>query len=182
MAFLNPSDSAEVLYGASGDVRDELNVHISPSTAGHYIDENEIPGSLIIRSLRNATRLVNGYLEVVYADQIPFSAAGDVPKLLDTIATDIATYFVLRSGVANVAPLSDTKKRDYYDDYVKPPDGILVKLSDRKIQLPELTANYASDSKMSQKKERHPIFDVDDIANQEVDPDLVDDIQDDRNL
>ena len=180
MAFANPSDSTEILYGTSGDVRDELNSHVAVSTAGHYFDENEIPGSLIIRSLRKATRLIDGFLEVVYADKMPFTVVADVPRLLDEIATDIATYYTLRSSVANVAPLSENKKRDYYDDYVNAKDGLLTKIAKREIQIPELTAGYADDSNLTQATGRKAIFDVDEITAQEPDTDLLDDIADDR--
>ena len=180
MAFTNPSDSAEILYGDSGDVRNELNSHLSVTTGGHYADENEIPGALVIRSLRDATRLINGYLEPVYAAQIPFAASGDVPKLLEKISTDIATFYVLRSVTARVGPVSDNKRRDYYEDYVKPPDGLLVRISERKVQLPELTAQSAADASSTIKKGRTPIFDLDDVKSHEVSPDRLDDIAGDR--
>lgn len=180
MSFTNPSDSTEILYGASGDVRDEFNAHMEVTTAGHYADESELAGSLIIRSLRRATRLINAYLEPVYADQIPFAVAGDVPKLLEQVSTDIATYYVFRSLSAKVGPVPDDKKAQYYGDHVEEKDGTLPKLRDRKLQLPELTAQYTDEVKTVRKQGRAPVFDMDSPFNHEVDQDLLDDIEQER--
>ena len=179
MAFLNPSDSSEVLYGASGDVRNELNAYLPVSTGGHYADENELPGSLVISALRRSTRLINGFIEPVYADQIPFTASGDVPRLLDEISSDIATFYSLRSLSARVGPVSDEKRRDYYDQYVDPPDGILVRISKREIQIPELTSHDAKEAKAI-RAGHAPVFDLDDEASQGPHPDLLGEIGDER--
>lgn len=180
MAFNNPSDATEVLYGASGDVRNEINAYMAATTAGHYADETEIPGSLIIGSLRRSTRLINTYLEPVYADQIPFAGSGDVPKILDEISSDLATYYTLRSVSAKVAPISDNKKRDYYDAYIDPTNGILTLLKERELQIPELTAAYGDDAKAVQKKGRSPVFGFDKETNWETDSRLIDDIGKER--
>jgi len=180
MSFANPNDSVEILYGASGDVRDEINAHAANTTSGHYVDEIEMPGSLVIRSLRKATREINGYLEPVYASQIPFSSAADVPKLFDEISTDIATFYCLRSLTANLGPVSEEKKRDYYDKYFKSPDGLLVKISKREVQIPELTASYANDAKAVRSDDIAPVFDMDSDFNHNVGSELLDDISDER--
>lgn len=180
MGFQNPNNSSEILYGASGDVRNEINAYAAVTFAGHYVDENEVPGSLIIRSLEKSTRLINGYLEVVYSDQIPVSAAADVPVLLDDISSDIATYFVLRSNVARVAPLSEEKKKDYYGMYVSEDGGILPLLRERKIQLAEFSGVYADEVKAVRNRGQAPIFDVDSEFNHEVDPRTLDDIDSER--
>lgn len=179
MSFQNPDDSSEILYGSSGDVRNELNAHLDVTTGGHYADEREAPGALIIRSLRDSTRLINGYLEPVYVGQIPFTASGDVPKLLEKVSTDIATFYVLRSITARVGPVSDTKRRDYYDEYIKPPDGLLVKIAERKIQLPELTAQYPEDAKKINVP-KAPIFGIDETTSHEPHPDSIEELGDDR--
>ena len=46
MSFQNPADSSEILYGSSGDVRDELNAHVLVSTGGHYMDEKVVAREL----------------------------------------------------------------------------------------------------------------------------------------
>ena len=182
MAFQNPSDSTEILYGASGDVRDEINSHVLASTAGHYADEKEIPGALIIKSLVKATHLVNSYLEPVYPDKLPVTVAGDVPKMLDDIASDIATYYVWRSSVAKLGRIPDDKRRDYFDDYVSAEDGKLTKISEKKMQLPEWTADSPADAAQTRSTGRHPIFDIDNETSQGPDPRLLDDIADERNV
>ncbi len=182
MAFANPSDSSEILYGASGDVRSEITANANASDSGHYIDEQEMPGALVIRALRKATRIINGYLEVVYADEIPFGSTGVVPKLLDEISTDLATFYCLRSLAANLGPVSEEKKRDYYDAYINPDgeNGILQKIANREVQLPELTASYPNDAQAVRAQNRAPIFDVDSDRNHNVDPRLLEDIEDER--
>lgn len=180
MAFLNPDDSTEILYGNSGDIRNEVNANAAASTAGHYVDENEMPGALVIRSIRRATRLVNSFVEPAYAAQVPFAATGDVPKILDEIGTDIAMFYCLRSLAANLGPVDEAKKRDYFDQYVGA-DGFLTQIRDRRLQLPELTASYADDAKAVRASDVAPIFDVDSEFNQGVDSRLLDDIEDERN-
>ena len=180
MALVNPNDSTEILYGSSGDVRNEINSHVAVSTAGHYADENEIPGSLIIASLRKATRMINGFLEPVYADQIPFGTTADVPKLLDEIGSDMAMYYVFRSASVLLGKLPDEKKEAYYDQYVDAETGILVRIADKKVQLSELTAVSPQEAKSIRESGRHPVFDVNDIKNQDVDYKLLEDIERER--
>lgn len=180
MAIPNPSDSTEILYGASGDVRDEINAHALATAAGHYIDEIEMPGALVIRAMRKATRTINSYLEPVYADQIPFTVTGDVPKMLDEISTDLATFYCLRSLTAALGPVTEDKKRDYFDQYMGEPNGILAQIRDRKLQLSELTAQYADDAKTVLSEDVAPIFDVDNPLNWQVDPRRLDDIDRER--
>lgn len=185
MPFQNPDGSGEILYGASGDVRGEINSFVQASTAGHYADESEIPGSLIVGSLRKATRLINGYLEPVYSANIPFTAVGDVPVMLDEIASDIACYFVWRSSYAKLGSMPDTKKEQYYDQYVRDNSegkGLLVKIAEKKFQLPELTASSPGESKSVRERGRPPVFDLDDPTRQDVSGRLLDDIDREREL
>lgn len=180
MAFPNPSDATEILYGTSGDVRSEINAYASVTTAGHYIDETEMPGGLVVASLRKATRLINSYLEPTYADQIPFLTTGAVPKQLDEAASDIATFYCLRSMTANLGPVSAEKKRDYFDQYIDPANGFLMQIRNRMLQLPELTVSYPDDTKSVRATNVAPIFDVDKDFAHEVDPRLLDDIDRER--
>ena len=186
MGFLNPNDGNEILYGASGDVRDEINAWAAANFSGHYVDENEVPGRLIIRSLERATRMINGYLEVVYADQVPVAAVGSVPKLLDDIATDLATFFTLRANQARLTKMSDDDRARYYDVHAAEgkegqEKGTLPKIRDRKLQLPEFTATYADEVQAVRGTGQAPIFDVDSELNWGVDSRTIDDIDRERN-
>ena len=183
MAFANPADSTEILYGASGDIRDEINSFVLPTTSGHYSDEKQIPGTLIIRALRQATRVINTYLEPVYAGSIPFSSTASVPSQLDEYANDIATYYTLRASSAKLGPLSDQRKKDYFDQYFSEDPsspGMLVLLRDRKLEIPGLAAVAPSEAKSTRKAGRAPIFDVDATSRHVVSPDLDDDIAQER--
>ena len=182
MSFVNPNDSTEVLYGASGDVRNEINTHMAAAGAGHYFGEEEIPGALIIKSLQKSTRLINMYLEPVYADQIPFTTAASVPRFLEEVGNDIGTYYVFRSAYAKLGNLPDDKKADYFGRYVDTePPGFLVQIAERKIQLSELASSSLSDAQNS-RKGYTPIFDIDADTNQDADPDLLDDINQERGI
>lgn len=180
MGFPNPNNGSEILYGASGDVRNEVNAYVSATFAGHYVDENEMAGSLIIRSLQKATRLINSFLEPVYSTSIPVSTVEAVPVLLDDIASDIATFYAMRANQARVTPVSEEKRKQYYDQYVEEPNGILPKLRDRKMQLPEFSGAYTDDVKSVRGTGQAPIFDVDDEKNWNPDPRTIDDIGDER--
>ena len=182
MAFTNPSNPSEVLYGASGDVRNEINAHVLQSTAGHFADETEIPGSLIIKSLVKSTRLINAFLEPVYADQLPFTAAADVPVFLEEISNDIATYFVWRSSHLKLGNIPEDRRNDYYGQYVDSKDGILTRISEKKLQIPELSAVSPSDAKSIRNLGRHSVFDLDADTQQGVDPNLLEDIAQDRDV
>ena len=164
----------EILYGASGDIREELNQGAIPGDQS-YLDETKIKGALIQSGRKSATRLINAKLEPVYPDQIPF-ASGDVPVFLDTIANTLAVYFVKRSKHPGPAPMSDNIKAEYYDK----PIGWLDDLAERKMDLSELTSKISVAKSFFTHEGRKPAFDVDDTLEQQVDPYLLSDIADAR--
>ncbi len=183
MAFLNPSDGTEVLYGSSGDIRNEINAYLQTNSPGHVADEAEIPGALIVASLRKATRLINGFLAPVYADNIPVTTVAGVPKLMDEAGSDIGMFYVWRSAYVLLGKIPDVKKLDYYDQYVSTnpmSPGFLVLISQRKMQLPEFAQQAPNEAEDIRQQTRPPIFDLDDIKNQEVSRGLLDEIAEDR--
>lgn len=183
MAFINPSDSTEVLYGSSGDVRDELNAYLRTNSPGHVADEAEIPGTLIVASIRRATRLINSFLAPVYADNIPVTTVAAVPKFLDEAASDIGMFFVWRSAHVLLGKMPDDKKLNYYDQYVSTnpmSPGFLVLISQSKMQLPEFAGVLPNEADDIRQQSRPAIFDLDDIKEQEVSPGLLDEISEDR--
>ena len=184
MGFTNPNNANEILYGSSGDVRNEINAYAQPAGAGHYIDEIEVPATSIIRGLERATRRINSYLEVVYANQIPVATVALVPVLLDDIASDMATYFVWRENIARLAKIPDEKRRAYFDDHVSESietPGTLPLLRSRKLQLPEWGSSYADEVKTLRNPGQGPTFDVDAETNWGTDPRTIDDIESERN-
>lgn len=181
MGFTNPNNAAEILYGSSGDVRNEINSYASPAGAGHYVDEVEVPGSSIIRSLERATRRINAYLQVVYATRIPVTTAVDVPVLLDDISSDIATYFVWRENMFRLSKMPEEKRQSYWLDHVSvDPPGTLTLLRSRELQLPEFESAYTDETKAVRASGQAPIFDVDDETNWQVDPNTLEDIDAER--
>lgn len=183
MAFVNPTDSTEILYGNSGDVRNEINAFLTTNSPGHTADEAEIPGALIVGSLRKATRLINGFLSPVYADNIPVTTVAAVPKLIDEAGSDIAMFYVWRSAHVQLGKMPDDKKMDYYDQYVsRDPNnpGFLVLIAQSKMQLPEFASVVPNEAQDVREQSRPPIFDLDDIKDQEVSPSLLDEIASDR--
>lgn len=183
MAFANPSDSTEIIYGSSGDVRNEINAYLQTNSPGHTADEAEIPGALIIKSLVKATRIINGFLMPVYADNIPVTTVAGVPKLMDEAGSDMAMFYVWRSAHVLLGTIPDEKKEDYYDQYVsRDPNnpGFLVQIANGKMQLPEFASVVPNEAADVRQISRPPIFDLDDIKNQEVSPGLLDEIAEDR--
>lgn len=181
MAFVNPNDSSEILYGSSGDVRNEINAFAVQTTRGHYVDETEIPGSLVISALEESTREINLHLEAVYPDSIPFTAAADVPKYFDKMSKNMATYFVWRASYVPLGNIPDDKKKLYYDQYTEPDNGMLSRIREGKIEVPELQTETPADTSSSINTGRSSIFNIDDDLSQQPDPNLLDDIQRDRN-
>lgn len=165
--------SPETIYGQSGDCREELNAGMAPGNKG-YKDEAAIKGAIITRSLRRATRVINGKLEPVYPGQIPFT--GTVPVLIDTIADDLAVCYVQRSKHPGPGPMT----ADVKDEYCERAMELLDKLADREMELPELTSTINYTKTFHTREDRTPVFDMDDVENQGVDPDLLDDISDAR--
>lgn len=180
MAITNPQDSTEILMGSSGDVRNEFNSFQDPAGGGHYADEVEIPGALIIRSMRVATRLINAFLEPVYPDQMPFTTTAAVPKILDEIAIDMSVYFVMRSSRAKLGNVTQEKKQEYYDVYMDPKEGMLYMMSSRKMLIPELVTANPVQAKSIRNRNRPPVFDIDKPENWKPSDLLIQDIERDR--
>lgn len=153
-----------VLYGSSGDVRAELG---NPSEAEYSADD-------LNRARTKATNLVNAYVSKAYPSQIPFSLGGE-PELLKTTTDDLAVYYAKRAKHPGPLPLSEEVKAEYYDKSI----DLLKAISDGVVELPELEG-AAGDAVSSPGSTYIPIFGVDNIENQTVDPDLEDHLTDER--
>jgi len=153
-------------YGSSGDIR---TLELASAT------ESEISGALITTSLARATNIINSYLERPFPELVPF-AAGDVPAMIDDIATAIATYFVKRARFPGPGPLAEQTKADYYDKSIED----LKAISKGELKLPELTSKIKRDIKSTQ-ADYPTIFDVDDIEGSAISSTRLGDIADGRN-
>lgn len=152
-------------YSSSGDVREILG---TPSEA-------EVSATKIDLGRRKASRLIDTYLEKPYPGQIPFTASGDVPSIVNEIASDLSVYFIKRDLHPGPNPLSDTIKEEYYDKNIE----VLQQIRDGELEIPELAGKQSSI--LANRSEYHPICDVDNIENHNIDTNLLSDINDARN-
>lgn len=165
---------AEVIYFSSGDVREAMNAGKLP-TANNYLGEIQLPGALITRGGRSATRYINGKLERVYPDSIPFTA-GSVPVLIVEVANELAECWIRRKQYPGISPMSkeDTSACDSANQ-------MLDDIADEKIELPELSASDTVGDVKHTRAGFTPVFDMDSVLDQEVDPELLEEIDSERN-
>jgi len=163
---------SEVLYANNVDIRQEMS---SGATAGMpgFKKEAQIHESLLTRSATRATREVNGMLETTYPTVVPWGASGDVPVLIRSITEDLAVYYAKRSLHPGPGPMSDDVKEEYYDR----PMATLQKIQDREVLLNEIPSDDYPDV-YHNNDPYYPVFDMDDVIDQRVDPDRLDDIAD----
>ena len=167
---------AEIIYGISGDIREELNSGAVPGTK-NYKDETQIRGDIITKSARRATRKVNTKLRNTYPDEIPFAAIADVPLEIVSIANDLGVYYVLRAKHRGPGPLAATVKEEYYNNSISELEDII----ESGVPLNELDSKGSTVSETSDTNEDYEaVFDMDEVENQRVDPDRLDDIAADR--
>lgn len=152
-------------YGVSGDIRDDVKRNATAT---------ELPGGEITRGQKWATAFLDGYLEPLYPDSVPF-ASGSVPAMVDWAASQLGVYFVLRSLYKMRPPNWADIREEYYDNITK----WLEDLREGHINLPELVAQRAPEVE-SNTKDFTPIFGLDDPEHWKVDADRLEDIQDSR--
>ena len=153
-----------LLYGTSGDVREELG---SPA-------EIEYSAGDIEDARAKATNTVNIYVAKAYPDKVPF-VISTLPEALNEITNDLAVYYAKRRKHPGPAPLSEEVKEEYYEKSIK----LLELIRDGDIVLPELADTSGGDVS-ALRSAYTPIFDLDDAENQGIDPDLTNHIADER--
>ena len=166
---------AEIIYASSGDIREEYNAGAAVGDKG-YKDETTLHGVLITRSARRATRVINGKLEGAYPNDIPFTTDASVPKLIKEIADDLSIYYVRRSKHPGQGPMADDVKADYFDS----PMELLNEIAAGDTKLSELETLTSDRYTFHTMKGVNPVFNMGNIEDQEVDPDLLGTIADDR--
>ena len=150
-----------IRYGSSGDIRGALG---NPSS-------EEVSGADLLLSQGKATSLVDAYLEGQFPDIVPWTVEANVPNLINSITNDLSVYYIKRDKNPGPMPLAENVKVEYWDKSV----DLLVKITSRELQLPEMTSQI-NDQVASNRGAFNPVFDVDDIQSQDVDPELKDDI------
>ena len=154
-----------IRYGVSGDIRSSLG---TPT-------ESEYSAASIVLAQTRATNLINAYLEKSYPSTVPFTASGDVPALVNTIATDLSVYYLKRDKHKGPTPLSDDIKGEYWDKNIE----LLEKISKEEIRIPELESGEGDMIQAPQKKYQQT-FDEGAIEDSVIDPDKLDDISDSK--
>jgi len=159
-----------IVYGVSGDVRQELG---NPSSL-------EVSTEILEKGRLRATRVVNAFVEKAYPASVPFASSGDVPVLLNEITDELAVFYVKRLTHPGPMPLTEEVKEEYWEK----PMQMLSDILEGKIILPELTGNQGDNivagTEGPDGKPYTPIFNLDDDKQWMVYPDLLDDIADGR--
>ena len=161
-----------VYYGGSGDVRSDLNGGLATSH-DNYMGETQLAGALIERGRRSAYSIINSKLEPAYPSQVPWTS-GSEPDLIYEISNKLAMCFVLTRKNPGSEPLDKNRREQYCEEPMK----LLDQLASFEMQLPEIESPLGA--KVHHTRDYTPVCDMDDVENQEVDPDLVDDIADAR--
>ena len=161
-------------YGLSGDIRADLNGGL-PSTHNNYQGEGQISGALIERGRRYAYSVINGKLLPTYPDSIPW-ASGSEPNLIYEISNKLTQCFVLNAKNVGNEPLDKKKRQDLCID----PMDLLDDIANLEVQLVGEENPIGSNNVYHTRKDYTPVADMDSIDNQQIDPDLLDDIKDDR--
>jgi len=163
----------ETIYASVVDIRSELSGGAERGDQS-YMDESQLHEALVVKSARHATRDINGKLEKTYPGQVPYAASGDVPLLLQSIANDLAVYYIKRAQHPGPGPMSAEVKSEYWDK----PMAMLDDIADRKMMLGGLGST--SDDVYDANAGYVPVFDVDPIEDQFLDPNRLEDIVDAR--
>lgn len=158
-------------YGVSGDIRADLNAHL-PAAHANYKGEDVLPGALIEAGRDFATQEIDATLKPRYGEHIPFTT---VPALIDKIANALAEEFVQDKMNPGPAP----KTQDKYSTNAKRCRDILESLAEGTMELPEVD-DPEGGQVFHTHANRAPAMDVDATEDQEVDPDLLDDISNNR--
>ena len=162
-----------VYYGASGDVRSDLNGGL-PTSHANYQGEAQIGGDLIERGRRYSYSVINGKLKDKYGSAVPW-VAGAEPALIYEISNKLTQCFVINAKNLGNEPLDKAKREDLCDT----PRKLLDDIADGGIELPE-SDNPLGAKVYHNKSGYTPIFDIDPTLNAEPDSDLLDEIENDR--
>jgi len=160
-------------YGNSGDVRADLNGGL-PTTHDNYMGEEQISGALIERGRRSAYATVNSKLQQAYPSYVPW-ASGSEPNIIYEIANKLTMCFVLSRKNPDSQPLSKERRVEYCEE----PMDMLDKLASFEMEFPEIETPLG-DRVYNTRSGYTPACDMDDVENQRIDPDLLEDIADDR--
>src|SRR3990167_2039058 len=120
---------ATFYYGVSGDIRDDVKRNATST---------ELPGPEITRGQKWATAFLDGFLEPIYPDNVPF-ASGDVPAMVDWMASQLGVYFTLRSLYKNRPPNWADIRTEYYDNVM----DVLKEMREGNIDIPDLSSQRA---------------------------------------
>ena len=116
-----------------------------------------------------AENIINGKIASKYS--VPFTV---VPPLIETLATDIAAYFCMRTLFTD-----DSQNKSEWTATFKESMKILDEIADGRLPVIDSTGTEVArniEPMYSNTKDYTPVFDVDSIENQIVDSDRSEDI------
>lgn len=160
-------------YGSSGDIRSDLNGGLPP-THDNYQGEAQIAGDLIERGRRSAYATINSKLNPAYPTYVPW-VSGSEPDLVYEIANKLAICSVLSLKNPGSDPLDKNRRERYCEEPIK----MLDEIASFEMELSEI-GDPRGDKVYHTRSNYTPVCDMGPIEDQEIDPDLLEDIVDGR--
>jgi hypothetical protein len=158
-------------YGSGADIRSDISGGVRE---GHqqFLTIEKLTDDLIERGRRFAYRRVNSILEPTFGDVIPY-ASGSEPDILFEYSNTIAAWWIQNRRFPDRSS-DENPFNTEYAEAIKDLEEMAKTGKGLGNEAPTKTSAYFSHSNMT------PVFDVDDVKNQDVDSDLLDRIADDR--
>jgi phage gp36-like protein len=130
---------------------------------------SDVPTALSTQAVAKADAVINAKLpaEIITA----ITALGSTPAVIKHIAEDIGAYYVIRA----LYSASDPNRNEWYELYKNALD-LLDDMSEGKANIPGITAD--DHQILSNTEDYKPTFDTRDETKWGVDPDRVDDLDD----
>jgi phage gp36-like protein len=130
---------------------------------------SDVPTALSTQAVAKADAVINAKLpaEIITA----ITALGSTPAVIKHIAEDIGAYYVIRA----LYSASDPNRNEWYELYKNALD-LLDDMSEGKANIPGITAD--DHQILSNTEDYKPTFDTRDETKWRVDPDRIDDLDD----
>lgn len=157
-------------YGSASDIRSDISGGVR---LGHeqYLTDEKLTPELIERGRRFAYRRINSMLKPTFGNLIPF-ASGSEEDIIFEHSNTIATWFIQNRRFPD--RVDENPFNTEYAEAIKDLEEMAKTGKGLDGAAPKKTSMSFTHNNMT------PIFNLDDIKNQDVDSDLLDRISDDR--